>query len=130
MNATARAPAAMFLLLCLAVTGCAGAKSQQKTFEATLEVDFGPAQKPAVRRVFQVEPGATPKTLTALAFPVEEGSVCCDPREVSVIDGVAADPAANRWWTVAINGSKKVSPYKTKLKPGDVVRWEYKQYEQ
>ncbi len=110
--------------------GCATMGSSRKTFEVTLEVDFGPASKPAVSRVFQVQGGATPKTVTALAFPVEQGAVCCDPREVSVIDGVAADPATNRWWTVSINGSKKVSPYKTKLKPGDVVRWEYRQYEQ
>ena len=121
---------ALSLLLCLAMAGCAKAPLVRETFETTLEVDFGPAGKPPVHRTFQVERGATPKTLTAMAFPVEEGSVCCDPREVSVIDGVAADPAASRWWTVAINGSKKVSPYKTKLKPGDVVRWEYRQYEQ
>ncbi len=97
----------------------------------TLEVDFGPAAKPAVRQVVQVEPGTTPKEVTAKVFPVEKGAVCCDPREVSTIDGVAADPAANRWWTVSVNGSKKgVSPYKTRLKPGDVVRWEYKQNDQ
>ncbi len=114
-------------LLCIGMAGCATAS---RLFDVTLEVDFGPAEKPAVIRTFQVEGRATPKTLTAMAFPVEQGAVCCDPREVSVIDGVAADPAANRWWTVAINGSKKVSPYKTKLKPGDVVRWEYRQYEQ
>jgi len=93
----------------------------------TLEVDFGPAGKPSVHRTLQVEKGATPEIVTAMAFPVEKGSVCCDPREVAVIDGVATDPAANRWWTVSLNGSKKVSPYKTKLKPGDVVRWEYRQ---
>lgn len=109
------------------MVGCA---ARPRTFEATLEVDFGPVQKPAVHRILPVEGGATAKTLTALAFPVEQGSVCCDPREVAVIDGVAADPAANRWWTVSINGSKKVSPYKTKLQPGDVVRWEYRQYDQ
>lgn len=109
------------------LTGCAPARPP---FEVALEVDFGPAQKPAVSRTFQVESGATPETLTALAFSVEQGAVCCDPREVAVIDSVAADPAANRWWTVSINGSKKVSPYKTKLQPGDVVRWEYRQYEQ
>lgn len=117
------------LLMCLA-SGCAGIPARSKTFEVTLEADFGPASKPAVRRVFQVQEGATPQILTALAFPVEQGAVCCDPREVAVIDGVAADPPANRWWTVSINGSKKVSPYKTRLKPGDVVRWEYRQYEQ
>ena len=124
---------AIFALVISALTfsGCAHSGVRAKPFKVTLELDFGPAQKPFVRRTFQVEGGgATAKTLTALAFPVEQGSVCCDPREVAVIDGVTADPAANRWWTVSINGSKKVSPYKTKLKSGDVVRWEYRQYEQ
>jgi hypothetical protein len=115
--------------ICLAgfLAGCATVAA--KTFDVTLEVDFGPARKPAVSRMFQVGKGATPKSLTAMVFPVEEGSVCCDPREVAVIDGVAVDPAANRWWKVAVNGSQKVSPYKTKLRPGDVVRWEYRQKE-
>ena len=99
-------------------------------FDVTLEVDFGPANKPAVRQVVQVKRGATPQDATAKVFPVEKGSVCCDPRETSAIGGVVADPATNKWWTVAINGSKKVSPYKTKLKSRDVVRWEYKQYGQ
>lgn len=117
-----------FSLFCLGLVGCATAGP--KTFETTLEVDFGPAGKPAVRQVVPVELGATPRDVTEKVFPVEKGAVCCDPREVSTIDGVAADPATNRWWTVSINGSKKVSPYKTKLKPGDVVRWEYRQYEQ
>lgn len=117
-------------LLCVGMAGCATMPAAQRTFDVTLEVDFGPAGKPAVRQVVQVERGATPQDATAKVFPLEKGSVCCDPREVSTIDGVAADPAANRWWTVSINGSKKVSPYKTKLKPGDVVRWEYKQYGQ
>lgn len=115
------------LIACLLVAGCATAR---QPFDVTLEVDFGPAGKPAVRQTVQVEPGATPQDATARVFPVEKGSVCCDPRETSSIGGVAADPAANKWWAVSINGSKKVSPYKTKLAAGDVVRWEYRQYDQ
>lgn len=96
----------------------------------TLEVEFGPAGKPPIRRTVQVARGATPDRALAAVCVVDKGSTCCDPRETAGIDGVAADPAANRWWTVAVNGSKKVSPYKTRLKTGDVVRWEYRQYEQ
>ncbi len=117
-------------LLYLGIAGCATAPVASRTFDVTLEVDFGPAGKPAVRQVVQVEPGATPKEVTAKVFPIEKGAVCCDPREVSTIDGVAADPAANRWWVVSVNDSKKVSPYKTRLKAGDLVRWEYRQYDQ
>lgn len=118
------------LVIGMAVTGCATLGPTSKTFDVTLEVDFGPAGKPPVRETVQVERGATPQDATAKVFPLEKGSVCCDPREVSTIAGVASDPATNRWWTVSINSSKKVSPYKTRLKPGDVVRWEYKQYGQ
>ena len=111
--------------------GCATMGPAPKTVDVTVEADFGPAGKPAVSKVVQVVPGATPREATEKAFPVEKGAVCCDPREVSTIDGVAADAGTNRWWTVSVNGSKKgVSPYKTKLKAGDVVRWEYKQYGQ
>ena len=103
----------------------------QRTFDVMLEVDFGPAGKPAVRQTVRVEAGATPRDATEKVFPVERGAVCCDPREVSTIGGVASDSATNRWWTVSVNGSKKgVSPYKSRLKPGDVVRWEYRQYGQ
>ncbi len=118
------------LILCLLAAGCATLAAPKEPFDVTLEVDFGPANRPAVRSVVQVERGTTLHILTAKVLPVEKGAVCCDPRETASIGGVAADPAANRWWTVSLNGSKKVSPYKTRLKPGDVVRWEYRQYEQ
>jgi hypothetical protein len=114
----------------LLLAGCATLAAPREPFEVALEVDFGPANRPAIQRLVQVEQGATPEILTAQVFPMEKGAVCCDPRETASIGGVAADPAANRWWTVSLNGSKKVSPYKTKLKPGDLVRWEYKQYDQ
>ena len=118
------------LLVSLGVTGCATA-APRKAFEVTVDVDFGPAGKAPVHQVVQVKPGATPQDATAQALPVQKGAVCCDPRETAGIDGVAADPGSNKWWTISINGSKKgVNPYKTKLKPGDVVRWEYRQYDQ
>ncbi len=121
-----------WFILCLAVAGCATVgPAGGKMFDVTVEADFGPAGKPFVSRVVQVSSGATPRDATEKAFPVEKGAVCCDPREVSTIDGVAANPVTNQWWSVSVNGSKKgVSPYKTRLKPGDVVRWEYKQYGQ
>lgn len=116
-------------LIGLLVVGCATVPTV-KPFDVTVEVDFGPAGKPAVRQTVQVAPGATPQDATAKVFPLETGSVCCDSRETAAIGGVAADPATNRWWTVSVNGSKKVSPYKTRLRPGDLVRWEYRQYGQ
>lgn len=113
----------------LLAAGCVTGRAS-RPFEATLEVDFGPANQPAIRQTVWVEPGTTPEQLTATVCPVETGAVCCDAREIAGIGGVAADPAANRWWTVSLNGSKKVSPYRTRLKAGDLVRWEYRQSDQ
>ncbi|PIQ81691.1 MAG: hypothetical protein COV76_07235 [Candidatus Omnitrophica bacterium CG11_big_fil_rev_8_21_14_0_20_64_10] len=112
---------AVFLLA--ALVGCAATPKQ---FPVALEVDFGPAGRPPISEELTVGRGATPKTLLAQRCAVETGAACCDPREVSGIEGVAIDPAANRWWTVSVNGSTKVSPYRTKLKPGDRVRWSYR----
>ena len=117
-------------ILVLLIAGCATGPVQPKTFNATLEVDFGPANKPPVRRVIRVEQGVTPEGLVSKTFAVERGAICCDKRETAAIDGVVANPAANRWWSVSVNGSKDVSPFKTRLKPGDLVRWEYRQNEQ
>jgi len=119
------------LFFSLLASGCAArSRSRPNSFDVTLEVDFGPAGKPPIRRVLRVERGITPDGLVAAVSPVEKGAVCCDRRETASIGGVAADPAANRWWTVSINGSRKVSPFKTRLNPGDVVRWEYRQNDQ
>ena len=118
------------VFFCPAMIGCAGAPVAREPFDVAVEVDFGPAGRPAVRQVVQVQPGTTPEGATSQVFPVGKGAVCCDPRETAAIAGVAADPAANRWWTVSVNDSKKVSPYRTKLRPGDLVRWEYREYDQ
>ena len=109
------------------LSGCAALKPAPRTFEVTLEVDFGPVGRPPIHQRVPVRQGATAEAAAAQVCALGKGAICCDSREVTAIEGVAADPAANRWWTVSINGSKKVSPYKTKLKPGDLVRWEYRQ---
>lgn len=118
------------LLVCGILAGCAGVPVAREPFDVTVEADFGPVGRPAVRQVVRVEPGTTPDGATTKVLPVEKGAVCCDPRETAAIGGVAADPAGNRWWSVSVNGSKKVSPYRTRLKPGDLVRWEYREYDQ
>lgn len=110
---------------CLGLAACAPAR-----FPVTLEVDYGPAGKPPVRETVEVARGAVPHDALRAVVPFERGAVCCDPRETAAIDGVAVDPAANRWWSVSVNGSRRVSPYKTRLKPGDEVRWTYRSYDQ
>ena len=96
-----------------------------KTFAVQMRVDFGPANKPAHAEKLYVERGTTPKEAVSQVFPILSGKACCSFRDLIAIDGVKIDPAKNRWWICLLNGSKDVSPQKYKLKPGDVVEWQY-----
>lgn len=99
-------------------------------FPVEVRVDFGPAGKPSHSEIIYVEKGTTPKEAVSQVFPVMAGKTCCSFREIMEIGGVRVDPAQNRWWTCSVNGSKKISPQKKKLKRGDVVEWAYVQDEQ
>lgn len=115
-----------------------------KTFQVQMQVDFGPARpSPFVAQgqtgevggpgnqasyegTLEVEKGMTPKDAVSLVFPVRSGMGCCSLRELIEIDGIAIDPAKNRWWNCSINGERrKVSPHNTKLKSGDRVSWQF-----
>ena len=101
-----------------------------KPFQIEVKVDFGPTGKGAHSEKIYVEKGTTPKEAVSQVFPILSGKTCCSFREIMEIGGVRVDPAKNRWWTCAVNGSKKVSPQKRKLKEGDLVEWVYAQDEQ
>lgn len=122
-------PVLLGFLLLMGVLGSAGAVDEvgSKEFDVTLQVDFGPAGKPSIRKTVHVTEGTTPEQLLAQVCTVRKGRVCCDPREVAGIDGVASHEGKKLWWMVSVNGQKKtVSPYQTRLKPNDVVLWEYR----
>lgn len=101
-----------------------------KPFQIEVKVDFGPAGKSVHTEKIYVEKGTTPKEAVSQVFPILSGKTCCSFREIMEIGGVRVDPAKNRWWTCKVNGSKKVSPQKKKLKQGDIVEWVYVQGEQ
>ena len=124
--------AACFLSWIVGLTPSAEAMGRKpKTFPVEVRVDFGPAGKAALKETIEVEKGTTPKEAVSQVAPIMAGKTCCSFREILAIDGVAVDPAKNRWWTCSLNGSKKgVSPRKTKLKRGDLVEWKYIQDEQ
>lgn len=101
-----------------------GLGPKPKLFDIILKVDFGPAGKLTHEGKLEVEDGTTANEVVSRVFPVRSGMSCCSLRELIEIDGVAIDPAKNRWWTCSINGSKKgFTPHRTKLKAGDVVEW-------
>lgn len=91
----------------------------------TLVVDFGPANRPSFREDIRVTKGSTPRDVVSIFFPIKSGAVCCDTREVNEIEGVSTDPVRSRFWVVDVNGSRNVSPFRTQVRRGDVVRWTY-----
>ena len=117
----------LFLLLVLFAAANAHAMARTpKVFPIELKVDFGPAGKPVYEeKNFQIERDTTAKEAVSQVFPILSGRGCCSLREVIAIDGVKIDPAKNRWWTCSLNGSRKFSPQKKKLKPGDRIEWKY-----
>lgn len=126
--------AVVFAGLALGITGLCltgwdwGGKPSE--YPIYLEVDFGPAERPAFQDKIYIEKGTTPKEVVSQVFPVLTGKACCSFREILAIDGVKIDPARNRWWTCSVNGSKKVSPQKKKLREGDRVVWKYSEESQ
>lgn len=124
--------AACYLLFatCIFLVFSQGAHARSKTFPVEVKVDFGTTAKKGVERTLYVEKGTTPKEAVSQIFPVLSGMACCSPRDLISIDGVAVDPAKNRWWICKLNGSKKFSPHKKKLKPGDRIEWQYVEDEQ
>ena len=103
-----------------------GLGNKPKLFEILLKVDFGTSGKPVHEGKLEVEEGTTANEAVSRIFPIRSGVSCCSLRELIEIDGVAIDPAKNRWWTCSVNGSKKgITPHRTKLKPGDVVEWKF-----
>lgn len=100
-------------------------KETFKTFPVHLKVDFGSAAKAGYDSELHVEKDTTAKEAVSQVFPILSGKVCCSLRDVMSIDGVQVDPATKKWWICLLNGSKSVSPSRTKLKKGDMVEWKY-----
>jgi hypothetical protein len=103
------------------------ASQKPKLFDVILKIDFGLAGKPIHEGKLEVEEGTTPNEVVSRVFPIRSGMSCCSLRELIEIDGVAIDPAKNRWWICSINGTKKMAgpPHRTQLKVGDVVEWKF-----
>ena len=116
------------LVGCLALTAwpyAGRAQEETQRFPILVRVDFGPAGKPVREEQFMVDEGSTAKDAVSLLFPVRSGAMCCNTRELAAIDEVWSDPASNTWWTCRINGSTKIGPFRTELKPNDTVEWVY-----
>ena len=124
------------LLWCLAsafaTSGWAAADTtspppKTERMEIDVRVDFGPAGRPLRQAHLAVDQGSTPKDVLSLLVPIESGAICCNTREVAVIDGIRSDPAKNRWWTCQVNGSRNINPFQTLVNTGDTVEWIYRE---
>lgn len=113
-----------------AVVGSKRTPPNPPRMPVTVIVDFGPAGKPTREAHLEVDKGSTPKDVVSLLFPIQSGSTCCNTRELAAIDGVRSDPETNRWWSCRLNGSTKLSPFRTELKPNDRVEWTYADWSQ
>ena len=114
----------------LAASGWAETTSpppKPERMEIDVRVDFGPAARPLREAHLAVDQGSTPKDVLSLLVPIESGAICCNTREVAVIDGIRSDPAKNRWWICQVNGSRKINPFQTGVKAGDAVEWIYRE---
>lgn len=109
----------------IALRAAKDSASASTRFPIVVRVDFGPAEKSVREERLLVDRGSTPKDAVSLLFPIQSGDVCCNTREIAAIDGVRPDPARNHWWVCRLNGSRKVSPFRTPLKAGDLVEWIY-----
>ena len=103
----------------------AGCREASPSFSVVVDLDFGPANRPAIHQTVSADSRSTPRSVLEKIAKVGTGEVCCDFREVAVINDVACDPGKKWWWFVELNGSRNVSPYKTHLHPDDHVRWSY-----
>ena len=95
--------------------------------EIDVRVDFGPAHRPLRHAHVAVDQGSTPKDVLSLLVPIQSGAICCNTREVAVIDGIRSDPEKNRWWICQVNGSRTINPFQTVVNAGDTVEWIYRE---
>lgn len=91
-----------------------------------VEVDFGPAERTSESWRVMLPQGATALDATLKAVPTDQGTVCCDPKNVFAICGVACDPPRRMWWFYFVNDHP--GPRAAHLVPvadGDVIQWRY-----
>lgn len=122
--------ALMLGLSCPADGSAAESKPEPERFPVTVRIDFGPAKKPARAEQLLVDSGTTAKDALSMVVPIQSGEVCCNTREVAMIDGIRPDPAKNRWWNCRLNGSTNFSPFLKELQSGDTVEWTYSEQAQ
>jgi len=91
-----------------------------------VEVDFGTDGRESVSRRIRLPHGATVLDATIKAVPTKQGIVCCDPKNVLAIGGVACDPPNKLWWFYYLNGAPgPKAAHLVVVANGDVILWKY-----
>ncbi len=92
-----------------------------------MELDYGSQGKATLKKFLVLPSGSSVVDATRAVAKVQQGVVCCDPRDVEAIDRVKCDPANKTWWIYDLNGKKgQVSAFRCLLVEGDRVTWHYK----
>jgi len=115
-------PCALAATLC----GCGATGDRAIPIAVTVEVDYGPANLPAVRAMELVPIGSSPADALAAVAPVVQGYVCCTKEDVWSVGGVATDFDAGLFWTWRLNGRRQVlAPDRYEVANGDRITWVY-----
>ncbi|HVM32665.1 MAG TPA: DUF4430 domain-containing protein [bacterium] len=114
-------------LLALGAALIAPGVSMAQDLKVRVMVDFGEGSRPPIRREVFLAPGATVVDATRAAASLEQGVVCCDPRDVAAIGGLHCDKRAHAFWLYWVDDkSGGVPAYQYKLKSGDRLVWRYR----
>lgn len=94
-----------------------------------LNLVFAPIVQP-IQTYFQYRPAeyTTPLKVLQKSHNIKRGFVCWHPFEVVCIDDVCGD-GVKTYWVVKVNGDSEHYNANSRIKPSDLVEWEYVFYE-
>jgi len=91
-----------------------------------VDVEFGPAGTASIGRRIKLALGSTALDATMKAVPTKQGIVCCDPKNVLAIGGIACEPSRKLWWFYFLNGKPgPKAAHLVTVAEGDVILWKY-----
>jgi iron complex transport system substrate-binding protein len=89
-------------------------------------IDFGPIERPALRRELALERGSTAVDAARALAEVEQDWLCCSKDDVWSIGGVGPDARRDRYWSWTLGGrGGPALPAKYALEDGDEIGWKY-----
>jgi len=117
----------VLIFLALVPTATLLAAAPGASIQVKVEVDDGPQGKATQRKKVLLPKGSTVVDATRATAEMEQGFVCCDAKDVRILNGLKCDPKKNGWWLYEVNGKMgQVAAHRYVLKEGDRVTWRYR----